>query len=188
MNYKMTIVYLRKKKVLADDNWLASYLMLTWDHFKYKVQTFLFNQPVRINLMEKQRICCSEQNNYSNCPLPPGGVLPHLVGGLPLTLCLRKKIEKKSENMHMFLLNNTFTVKLVFSSVHQQFKLHSENFYITLVNTVHSYNNNTKNCFFLWLFLEQTVVLYPKVILMKPTQYTVHTIHTIIIHVRRVDM
>ncbi len=34
MNYKIIIVYLKKKK-LADDNWLAnySYLMRTWGHF-----------------------------------------------------------------------------------------------------------------------------------------------------------
>ncbi len=31
MNYKIIIVYLKKK--LADDNWLANYLMLTWRNF-----------------------------------------------------------------------------------------------------------------------------------------------------------
>ncbi len=60
--------------------WKKSLLMI-----KYIVKIFVFNQLVRINLMEKQRIRCSEQNNYSNCSLPPGGVLPH-------TLCLRKEL------------------------------------------------------------------------------------------------
>ncbi len=126
--------------------------------------------------MEKQRIWCSEQNNYSNCPLPPGGVLPH-------TLCLRKKLYH-SENIIIFLLNNTyslstgptvlisyitvmfykttsfktlfflllkirsFTVKSVFSPVHHSCKLHGENFYITLLNVVHSYNKYVS-----WLYL-----------------------------------
>ncbi len=34
----------------------------------------------------------------------------------------------------------SFTVKSVFSQVHHQCKLYGENFYITLVNVVHSYN------------------------------------------------
>lgn len=134
--------------------------------------------------MDKQRILCSEQSNYSNIPLPPGGVLLHLVGGvLPHWLCLRKKL-CHSENIIIFLLNNTyslstglavlisyitvmfykttsfktlfflllkirsFTVKSVFSLVHHQCKLHGENFYITLVNVVHSYNKNLS-----WLYL-----------------------------------
>ncbi len=126
--------------------------------------------------MEKQKFWCSEQNNYSNRPLPPGGVLPH-------TLCLRKKL-CHSENIMIFLLNNTyslstgptvlisyttvmfykttsfktlfflllkmrwFTVKSVFSPVHHQCKLHGENFYTTLVNIVYRYNQNWS-----WLYL-----------------------------------
>ncbi len=84
MNYKMKSLFERKKKSLL---MITSYLMLT---FKYKVQIFLFNQPVRINLMEKQMIWCSEQNNSSNWSLPPGE------GGggwfYPHTLMFEKKI------------------------------------------------------------------------------------------------
>ncbi len=36
----------------------------------------------------------------------------------------------------------SFTVKSVFSPLHHQCELHGENFYITLVNIVHSYNKN----------------------------------------------
>ncbi len=42
----------------------------------------------------------------------------------------------------------SFTVKSVFSPVHHQCKLHAENFYIILVNVVHSYNKNVS-----WLYL-----------------------------------
>ncbi len=42
----------------------------------------------------------------------------------------------------------SFTVKSVFSSVHHECKLHGENFYITFVNVVHSYNKNEH-----WLYL-----------------------------------
>ncbi len=128
--------------------------------------------------MEKQRIWCPEQNNCSNCPLLPGGVLPH-------TLCLSKKWCHYG-NIIIFVLNNTYSLStgptvlisyttvmfnkttnlkknnraenetvyceigFLFGASHWwcDHKLHGENFYITLVNVVHSYNKNWS-----WLYL-----------------------------------
>ncbi len=42
----------------------------------------------------------------------------------------------------LLLKIRSFTVKSVFFPVHHQCELHGENFYITLVNIVHSYNKN----------------------------------------------
>ncbi len=42
----------------------------------------------------------------------------------------------------LLLKIRSFTEKSVFSSVHHQCELHGENFYITLVDIVHSYNKN----------------------------------------------
>ncbi len=125
---------------------------------------------------------------YSNCTLPSGGVLPHW-------LCWEKHCH--SENIIIFFLNNThslstgptvliifncdvykttnfktlfilllkirsFTVKLVFSPVHHLCKLHGENFYITLVNVVHSYNKK-------WSWLYLVVILGKTVGVFSPT-------------------
>ncbi len=129
---------------------------------KYIVKIFVVNQLVRINLMEKQRIRCSEQNNYSNCSLPPGGVLPH-------TLCLRKELCNSDFFIiikeHILLIYRPYCSHIiyikyffsycwkwdhllwsVFTPVHHQCKLHGENFCIALVNVVHSYNTLTLSC------------------------------------------
>ncbi len=53
------------------------------------------------------------------------------------------------QTLFFLLLNmRPFTVNSVFSPVHHQCELHGENFYITLLNVVHSYNKNWS-----WLYL-----------------------------------
>ncbi len=55
---------------------------------------------------------------------------------------------KSSSVKTLFFYCWSFTVESVFSPVHDQCKLHAGTFYITLVNTVQSYNKNVS-----WLFL-----------------------------------
>ncbi len=137
--------------------------MLTWGHFIYKVQIFWFNQlGIYSTLMEKLRIWCSEQNNYSNCSLPPGALYPQTM--FEKKICHSENIIDKHYCSHIIynwcstkqalkhffsycwtldhLLWNLFSLRYI-TSVRFMMKTS-----ITLVNVVHSYNKNWS-----WLYL-----------------------------------
>ncbi len=145
--------------------------------FRYKVQISLFSHLDRFHLREKERMWCSEHSNYSNyqsgkwCPLGAFGQgcfyttdkdweekkslwkyyniflkMFFLISGLILmsyitTFC--KTTSSKTLFSYWWRLDG----EICFLSGTWQCKLHSEHYYITLINVVHI------NKIYIWLYI-----------------------------------